>query len=122
MSRVLLILQGSPISRDALYKYTNGTFLTNKNKAVDRRYLKFDLDELCAIAAHTGSKSLVKEVEKMEGGFSKALLLKKMDGTEVVAKLPFKIAGPVHYTTASEVAVLQYSKTRMVHFHVVFPC
>ncbi|KAF2206478.1 hypothetical protein CERZMDRAFT_103380 [Cercospora zeae-maydis SCOH1-5] len=44
----------------------------------------------------------------MEGGFSKALLLKKRDGSELIAKLPFKIAGPAHYTTASEVAVLQY--------------
>lgn len=44
----------------------------------------------------------------MEGGFSKALLMRKVDGTEVVAKLPFKISGPAHYTTASEVAVLKY--------------
>lgn len=47
----------------------------------------------------------------MEGGFSKALLMRKLDGTEVVAKLPFKIAGPAHYTTASEVAVLKYGTT-----------
>jgi hypothetical protein len=43
----------------------------------------------------------------MEGGFSRALLMKKLDGSEVIAKLPFKIAGPPKYTTASEVAVLQ---------------
>ncbi|RYO15711.1 hypothetical protein AA0111_g11632 [Alternaria arborescens] len=44
----------------------------------------------------------------MEGGFSKALLLRREDGTEIVAKMPFAIAGPPKYTTASEVAVLQY--------------
>lgn len=44
----------------------------------------------------------------MEGGFSRALLLRKADGSELVAKLPFKIAGPAKYTTAAEVAVLQY--------------
>ena len=46
----------------------------------------------------------------MEGGFSKALLLRKEDGSEIVAKIPFSIAGPPKYTTASEVAVLQYRK------------
>jgi hypothetical protein len=46
----------------------------------------------------------------MEGGFSKALLLRKEDGSEIIAKIPFSIAGPPKYTTASEVAVLQYRK------------
>ncbi|KAI4644810.1 uncharacterized protein J4E78_009629 [Alternaria triticimaculans] len=44
----------------------------------------------------------------MEGGFSRALLLRKEDGSEIVAKIPFPIAGPPKYTTASEVAVLKY--------------
>lgn len=44
----------------------------------------------------------------MEGGFSRALLLGKADGSELVVKLPFKIAGPAKYTTAAEVAVMQY--------------
>ncbi|BCS09290.1 phosphotransferase enzyme family protein [Aspergillus luchuensis IFO 4308] len=46
----------------------------------------------------------------MEGGFSKALLMEKENGCEVVAKIPFpcRIAGPVGLTTASEVGVLKY--------------
>ncbi|SMR44111.1 unnamed protein product [Zymoseptoria tritici ST99CH_3D1] len=100
--------RGSAVSREDLYRYTNGSFLANEAKAFDRRYLKFNLDELCSIASRIGSISAVKEVVKMEGGFCKALLMKKIDGTEIVAKLPFKIAGPAHYTTASEVAVLKY--------------
>jgi hypothetical protein len=46
----------------------------------------------------------------MEGGFSKALLLRKEDGSEIIAKIPFPIAGPPKYTTASEVATLKYRK------------
>jgi hypothetical protein len=49
----------------------------------------------------------------MEGGFSKALLLHKEDGSEIIAKIPLPIAGPPKYTTASEVAVLQYCETAM---------
>ncbi|EGE08331.1 hypothetical protein TEQG_07305 [Trichophyton equinum CBS 127.97] len=44
----------------------------------------------------------------MEGGFCKALLMRKADGTEVVAKLPSSIVGPARNSTASEVATLKY--------------
>ncbi|KAJ8107252.1 hypothetical protein OPT61_g8997 [Boeremia exigua] len=47
---------------------------------------------------------------KLEGGFSKALLMRKEDGQQIVVKIPFPIAGPPKYTTASEVAVLHYLK------------
>ena len=46
----------------------------------------------------------------MEGGFSKALLLRKANESEIVAKILFVIAGPSKYTTASEVAVSLYRK------------
>ena len=41
-----------------------------------------------------------------EGGFNKIFLLTMKDGLEVIARLPTPIAGPSHYTTASEVATL----------------
>lgn len=44
----------------------------------------------------------------MEGGFSKALLMRKENESEVVAKIPCQIAGPAGLTTASEVGVLEY--------------
>ncbi|RYO13723.1 hypothetical protein AA0121_g8373 [Alternaria tenuissima] len=100
---------GKSITRKELFKYTNGRFLANEKEAANRRYVKFDVDQLCAVAATAdGKHSPVCAIEKMEGGFSKALLLRKEDGTEVVAKIPCTIAGPPKYTTASEVAVLRY--------------
>ncbi len=100
---------GEPISRDELYQYTNGHFLVDEKHQCRRRYVKFDLDRLCDIAASVGgSKSPISAIEKMEGGFSKALLMRKEDGTELIAKIPCPNAGPAMYTTASEVAVLQY--------------
>ncbi|CAN9147029.1 unnamed protein product [Alternaria alternata] len=100
---------GKFITREELFRYTNGSFLANEKEAANRRYVKFDVDQLCAVAATTNGKhSPVCAIEKMEGGFSKALLLRKEDGTEVVAKIPCTIAGPPKYTTASEVAILHY--------------
>ncbi|KAF9690849.1 hypothetical protein EKO04_011150 [Ascochyta lentis] len=117
-SRALtLTCRGKSINRDELLKYTNGRFLANEKQAFDRRYVNFDVDQLCAVAASTGGQhSPVRSIEKLEGGFSKALLLCKEDRSELIAKLPFTIAGPPKYTTASEVAVLQY-----LHAHTQVP-
>ena len=105
--RPLIIDPGKPISHEDLYQYTNGRFLKDEKYQYERRYVRFSLDRLCDIAASVGtSKSPISAVEKMEGGFSKALLLRKEDGTELIAKISCPNAGPPMYTTASEVAVL----------------
>jgi hypothetical protein len=111
-SRALSITsRGKSITCEELFNYTNGRFLTNEAEAFNRRYVRFDIDQLCAVAAAAGgSSSPIRAIDKMEGGFSKALLMQKEDGSEVVAKIPFPIAGPPKYTTASEVAVLEFSK------------
>lgn len=82
--------------------------MVREKEQLDARYLKFDVDQLCAIAASTGSKSPVRAIEKTENGFGKVLLITKEDGSELAAKLPFSYAGPPKYMTASEAAVLQY--------------
>lgn len=59
--------------------------------------MKFNIPQLCVIAALVGSssnKSPTVSIDRMEGGFCKALLMRKADGTEVVAKLSTKMAAP----------------------------
>ncbi|GKZ27390.1 hypothetical protein AbraCBS73388_004497 [Aspergillus brasiliensis] len=103
------VSSGRPINRDELFAYTNGHFLIDEQHQLARRYVRFDLDALCSVAAAVGDVlSPVASVEKVEGGFSKALLMKKENGSEVVAKIPCRIAGPAVLTTASEVGVLEY--------------
>lgn len=104
--------QGKSISCDELFTYTNGHFHVNEVDACNQRYVRFDIDQLCAVAATAGgSHSPIRVIDKMESGFSRALLMQKEDGSEVIAKIPFPVAGPPKYTTASEVAVLKFSKT-----------
>lgn len=46
-------------------------------------------------------------MEKLaEGGFSRVFLLPRDDGFEVIAKLPYSLTVPKHFTTESEVATL----------------
>lgn len=67
------------------------------------------MDALCQTAAAAGGDtSQIIAIEKMEGGFSKAFLMRKANGTEVIAKVPCRIAGPPSLTTAGEVGVLEY--------------
>lgn len=77
--------------------------------------MKFNLQALCDIAASAGtSKSPIRAIEKLEGGFSKALLLLKEDGSEVVAKIPSPFAGPSGLVTASEAAVMKFGSVVVV--------
>ena len=47
-----------------------------------------------------------------EGGFNKIFLLNGAgNGREVIARIPTPIAGPPHYTTASEVATMNFLRT-----------
>lgn len=73
------------------------------------RYVKFDLDRLCHLAAaHFSDATKCVRVVKIEGNFNKALPLTMDDGNEVVAKIPCPNAGPPSLTTASEVATLKF--------------
>ncbi|RMZ47065.1 hypothetical protein CA14_001952 [Aspergillus flavus] len=109
IAQISLLCRGKPISREELFAYTNGHFLVDEQRQLDRRYLNFDLDTLCDVAASAGGdSSRIVTIEKLEGGFSKALLMKKGNGKEVIAKLPCRIAGPTSLTTACEVGVLEY--------------
>lgn len=75
--RFLKVQAGIPIEREDLFAYTNGHFLVDGGRQLNRRYVRFDLDALCNTAATVGESSRVTAVEKMEGGFSKALLIEK---------------------------------------------
>ncbi|KAJ9261706.1 hypothetical protein DTO195F2_3964 [Paecilomyces variotii] len=108
-AKLSIFCHGRLISRDELFAYTNGHFLIDEQRQLDRRYVKFNIDALCDVAAVAGDESSrITTIEKMEGGFSKALLMRKENGKEIIAKIPTRIAGPTCLTTASEVGVLEY--------------
>jgi hypothetical protein len=76
--------------------------------------LKFDISRLCDVAAVVGAtKSPIVAIEKMEGRFCKALLMRRADGSEIVAKLPLKLAGLPKFSAASEVAILKYDNSNI---------
>lgn len=103
---------GKIVSRKELFRYTNGRFFVNETKACNQRYVRFDVGQLCAVAAIVGkTSSPIRAIDKMEGSFSKVLTMQEEDGNEVVAKTPLPTQGPPKYTIASEVAILKFSET-----------
>ena len=81
----------------------------DEEKQFLKRRVNFDVRKLCDMVASLAKDGAsVCKIDKMEGGFSKALLITTEDGMEVVAKIPCPNAGRVKYSIASEAAVLQY--------------
>lgn len=94
-----------------LYKYSSGRWLWNEELQMTRRRRNFNIPELAqAAAAAVGSRSCVKISKLSEGSFNKAFALTMDDGKEIVAKLPNPNAGYEHFTTASEVATMDFAR------------
>jgi hypothetical protein len=76
---------------------------------LNERYVKFRPTELQRIAGEAMQQDYCPDIAKLaEGGFNKVFILRAKNGREVIARIPTPIAGPAHYTTASEVATMDF--------------
>ncbi|KAJ8114623.1 hypothetical protein OPT61_g3536 [Boeremia exigua] len=94
------------------HKYTNGCWLNNDRLNREARYVEFNFAALCgkAVSVCTGATKVVR-YEKKEGGFNRVFILWLDNGAHVVARVPFRIAGPRRLTTNSEVATMAYIRS-----------
>ena len=84
----------------------------NENERLKERYVEFDPIALQHVAGKAIGRDWCSHVKKIaEGGFNKVFLLTTDVGHEVIARIPTPIAGPPHYTTASEVATIDFLRT-----------
>ncbi|KAH8726037.1 phosphotransferase enzyme family protein [Phaeosphaeriaceae sp. PMI808] len=97
---------------DNFHRFTSWRWLWKEREQLAMRYIKFDLQELCRLAASSiGSDFCTEAVKFGEGQFNKVFLLTMNDGKEVVAKLPNPNAGQPHFATASEVATMNFLRS-----------
>jgi len=93
------------------YIYSTGRWLKDDQLHRDARRVEFDFAALCARAVNVcNGATKVVSYEKKEGGFNRVFLLWLDNGVCVVARVPYRIAGPRRLITNSEVATLAYSK------------
>ncbi|KAF2130889.1 kinase-like protein [Dothidotthia symphoricarpi CBS 119687] len=97
-------------SEDDVFSYKAHRWLWNEPEQLRRRYLRFDLKALAHAAEDAaGPGANCIEVTKLpEGNFNKTFLMTMDDGRKLIARLPNPNAGRLHYTTASEVATMDY--------------
>lgn len=93
----------------ALNRFTSGRWLWNEKQQLACRHVTFDLSALPQLAASAvGSQSCTHVLKISEGQHSKVFRLTMDDGREIIAKLPNPNAGRPHFTTASEVAAMDF--------------
>lgn len=112
-SKISGVASNSSTSDRELFSYTSGRYLYNEKLRLAERYVEFDIEALKKVAAQSVSRERVAHTRKLaEGGFNRVLLLKMNDGLEVIVKLPYSIAVPKHLTTESEVATLDFLRSK----------
>ncbi|KAK2800297.1 hypothetical protein FQN51_006205 [Onygenales sp. PD_10] len=99
---------------ESFHRYTGGRWVYNEDKQLADRHVEFNMTELVRAAAETQGCNLTSsiKVEKLpEGNFNKTFLITVDGGQQVVAKIPNPNAGFPFYTTASEVATMDFARS-----------
>ncbi|RAK97435.1 phosphotransferase family protein, partial [Aspergillus ibericus CBS 121593] len=98
-----------------LFTYSAQRWIWNEAQQLQSRYVSFDLHALVRVVEDAaGHNAACVHISKLpEGNFNKAFLVTMRDGRELVIKIPNPNAGPSHYTTASEVATMQYARENL---------
>ncbi|KAF2475119.1 phosphotransferase enzyme family protein [Lindgomyces ingoldianus] len=91
------------------FEFTRGRFVSDEAAQVVCRRVHFDMNELAKTAALSMSARRCIDVEKCPDRlYNKAFIFTLEDGRQIVGKVPNPIAGLPHFTTASEVATLDF--------------
>ncbi|QSZ29034.1 hypothetical protein DSL72_003544 [Monilinia vaccinii-corymbosi] len=78
---------------------------------MSQRRVRFNVNELARLAAEAVGEELCVSIEMYpDGMYNKAMLLTMDNGTQIVAKVPNPNAGIPHFTTASEVATMDFAR------------
>lgn len=96
------------------YRYTTGRWLNHDNLRREARYVQFNFPALCKKVVDTcpGATKVIR-YQKKEGGFNRVFILYLDNGERVVARMPFRIAGPPRLATNSEVATMAYGMVEL---------
>lgn len=104
---------------DMFYRYTSGRWLWDEEKQLQDRFTPFNVPELQRIAATSIKANKCVAMTKLaEGSFNKTFYLRMDNGSTLVARIPHPIAGPKYYTTASEVATMDFVRPKLLFLPV----
>jgi hypothetical protein len=85
----------------------------------DSRSIQFSFVALCQkVIELCPEASGIKACRKIEGGFNRVFIFTLDNEKNIVARLPFRLAGPAKLTTISEVATIRYCKFIAIIYHL----
>ncbi|KAJ5471860.1 hypothetical protein N7539_008803 [Penicillium diatomitis] len=97
------------LGMEQLFFYTSGRWLWDEEQQLRDRYKALNVAQLQTLASQaTGSDGCASITKLAEGGFNKVFRLQMNDGKAILARIPNPDAGPPFYTTASEVATMEF--------------
>lgn len=100
---------------DEFFKFTRGRFVVDEEGNLRKREVRFDVNQLARVAADSiGAAQCISIKKYPDGMFNKTFLMSMDDGREVVAKIPNPNAGISHFTTASEVATMDFVRSTQI--------
>ncbi|RDB22280.1 Altered inheritance of mitochondria protein 9, mitochondrial [Hypsizygus marmoreus] len=100
--------------RQNLFSFTKGRWLYNNEKQITSRHVPFNVSALVDAAVEAAGAHSCMSFEKLdEGLFNRVFVLRLDNDEELIARIPFHLAGPKHFTTASEVATMDYALTEL---------
>lgn len=106
-----MFFSADEVSRNEFFHYTSGRWLFNEQQQLALRHVEFSVSALKEAAANAVGASCCDLRKLSEGLFNRAFLLTMNNGTEIVARIPTSISGPAYYTTASEVATIDFMRS-----------
>ncbi|OQE32187.1 hypothetical protein PENSTE_c001G00231 [Penicillium steckii] len=99
-------------SHHEFFHLTSYRFVCDEKRQTAMRNVQFDMNSLAKIAAASIGFEECTDVKKLdEGLYNKVFLFTMEDGSQVVGKVPCRNAGRPHFTTASEVATMDFVRT-----------
>lgn len=107
--------QARPIRDDEeLFRYTSGRFIHDEARQLAERYVPFNVAALKDLVRATcRGRRVVGITKTMESKWSKDLAIALEDGTQVMARLPTRLAPLPQYDVPSQVATMEYVRTRL---------
>ena len=108
-------VRSHPNSHHELFSYTSGRYLYNEELRLVERYVEFDIEALEKTVERCVGRGTVANFNKLaEGGFNRVFLLTMDDGFEVIAKISYSIVVPKKLTTESEVATMNFLRSKRI--------
>ncbi|DAA72768.1 TPA_exp: Uncharacterized protein A8136_5437 [Trichophyton benhamiae CBS 112371] len=96
---------------DEFFQFTRGRFVIDEKEQLSKRHVRFNMNELAQEAAKAvGAKYCINVEKCADGMFNKAYIFTLDNDKQVIGKVPNPNAGIPHYTTASEVATLDFMR------------